>query len=142
MRSSSSSRAAATAAVAAIVALLAGCGSDRFTVKIDAKPDANAGQPFYVVVRSTEQAEYVTESYESVAARVFATPPDASVLKSEVVYPGETRKLAFDKPAKADTLGIYFLFTKPGEKWKTARAAPLPSSVDVEISGNTIKDES
>ena len=61
------------AALGLVAAVLAGCGSSStLTVRIDPSADANAGQPFYVVVRSTEQAEYVTESYESVAARVFA----------------------------------------------------------------------
>src|SRR5438477_8807040 len=143
MRSTFSSRRSAAALALAVAALLvSGCSSTKLTLRVRASPDANAGQPFYMVVRSTEQAAYVTESYESVAAKVFATPADPSVMRAIVIHPGQTKKLTFDKPEQAQALGIYFLFTKPGERWKTARSAPLPSSVDIEVAANQIKEDS
>jgi hypothetical protein len=130
----------AALAIAAL-GLASGCGGAKMSVKVDAKPDANGGQPFYMVVRQAEEAQYVTEDYGVIASKVFATPADPSVIKSEVIYPGATKSLSFEKP-KDKPVAIYFLFTKPGDRWKTARPQPLPSSVDIELSGNTIKSDS
>ncbi|HVY61462.1 MAG TPA: hypothetical protein VHF22_07400 [Planctomycetota bacterium] len=121
--------------------LLSGCGGAKMTIKVDAAADTNGGQPLYMVVRQAEEAKYVTEDYGVIAAKVFATPADPDMIQREVIYPGDSKKVSFEKP-KDKPVAIYFLFTKPGERWKTARPQPLPSSVDIELSGNTIKNDS
>jgi len=132
-------RSAALAFALALAASLlgAGCSSTRVSVKVESKPEANGGAPFYMVVRAVEQASFVTESYESVAAKMLASPADPTVLKAEVVYPGDAKEVVVEKP-KDQGLGVYFLFTKPGERWKTARNAPLPDDISVVLGSNQI----
>lgn len=126
---------------AALLALTgAGCSSDTVNVRIESTEKTNGGLPFYVVFRTVEGAAFVTESYDAVAKKVFANPKDQSVLRAEVVYPGVEREIAVEKPV-ALPLGVYFLFTKPGERWKTQRSLPVPSSMDIELDGNEIKRE-
>lgn len=145
-RSSSATRRAGrgggvVAALVAAAALAAGgCSSSKVAVRVDCDPAANGGAPFYVVVRAVEQGAFVTESYEAVASKVFATPADPALLKAEVVHPGASMTVVVEKP-KDTGLGVYFLYTRPGERWKTGRVAPLPDSIDITIGANQIESE-
>jgi hypothetical protein len=120
-----------------LIATGSGCASNEMRVDIDSTADTNGGRPFYVVLRSVEQAEYVTDSYDAIAKKAFATPPDPALIRSEVIYPGVRRSVTFDKPATLP-VGIYFLFTEPGERWKTARNPPFPSSIKIQLGKNQI----
>jgi hypothetical protein len=137
------SRLAAAAALALAAAWpLAGCSSTRMTIYVDSTPETNGGRPFRAVVRTVEPSAYLTETYATVASKLFTTPPDGSILRSEVIYPGVEKEIELEKPQGNVPLGIYFLFTQPGERWKTTRKAPLPSSVEIELGANEIKKES
>jgi hypothetical protein len=116
-----------------------GCSSNKMTIDIESTPETNAGRPFYAVIRAAEEATFVTDSYEAIAGKVFANPPDPTVLKAEVVYPGIPAKVTFTKP---DTLplAVYFLFNSPGERWKISKPLPLPSSVEIDLGRNDIKE--
>jgi hypothetical protein len=120
--------------------LVAGCASSTVTVAVESTPETNEGRPLYAVVRAVEEATYVTDSYDGIAAKVFARPPDATVLRSEVIYPGVKAELVVQKP---DTrpLAIYFLFSEPGERWKMSQPQPLPGSIAVELGRNAITGE-
>src|SRR5277367_6483286 len=130
--SSAESRGAprARARVAALLVLVAGvafvaggCSSTKCDVVVESTPDTNNGKPFYAVVRNVEQATFVVDTYETVSGLVFAEPPDKTVLSSTVIYPGLKAKLTFTKP-EAVPIGVYFLFTQPGERWKVSKAPP------------------
>jgi hypothetical protein len=127
-------------AVVALLLISTGCGSSHVTVRVDSTPETNEGRPFYMVVRSVESAAFVTEGYDSVASKVFATPKDQTVLASAVIFPGIEQSVEVEKP-QALPLAVYFLFSKPGERWKTTRTLPVPTSVDIELAGNEIKRE-
>lgn len=116
---------------------VAGCAA---TVRVDSAPDTNGGQPFYMVVRSVEPAQFATEGYDVIAQKVFATPSDPTILATEVIYPGVARKVTLEKPG-ALPVSVYFLFTRPGDRWKTTRPQPLPSSIDIELGPNQIKSD-
>ncbi len=137
-------RAAALSALLALGALAgaSGCASSStMTIRIAPAPETNDGLPFYAVVRTVEQAAYVTDTYDAVASRVFANPADPSVVRTEVIYPGVEKEIEVEKP-KALPLGIYFLFTNPGERWKTSVRQPVPDSVEIELAKNEIQNES
>ena len=129
----------ALALVAALIALAAGCSSDKITVAVDSTVETNGGRPFYAVVRAVEQATFVTDGYDSIASKVFQNPPDPSVLRSEVVYPGTTLKIKVTKP---DVLpvAVYLLFNEPGERWKASFAQPL-SNISLECEKNSLKKD-
>jgi hypothetical protein len=126
------------ALLAAVV--LGGCSSNKMKIEVSSTVETNEGRPFYTVIRQVEQATYVTDSYEAVAAKVFANPPDPSVLRSEVIYPGQTAQLTVTKP-EVLPIAVYFLFSQPGGRWKMSQVQPLPSSIDIELEKNQIKGE-
>lgn len=123
----------------AAVLLLGGCSSTKMKVEVTSTSDTNGGRPFYAVFRSVDPGTYVTDSYEAIAGKVFA--PDPTVLRTEVVYPGVKGEIAVPK-SEALPVGIYFLFTTPGEKWKILRQQPLPSSIQVELGKNDVSSTS
>ncbi len=113
-------------------ALLGGCSSNELTVAVTAPAEANGGRPFYAVVRAVDQGTHFTDTYESIAAKVFANPADPSVLGAEVIYPGKESELVVPRP-EGTPVGIYFLFTSPGERWKVLKPQPLGDTVQVEL---------
>ncbi|GIW70589.1 MAG: hypothetical protein KatS3mg102_0131 [Planctomycetota bacterium] len=124
-------------ALAAAAIAGGGCASGRATLRIEAAAQTNDGRPLYMVLRAVDGAEFVTETYEDIAARVFAAPPDPSIIRADVVYPGMVRAIAFDPPERKP-IGVYFLFTEPGDRWKTMLQQPLPSTVEIRLGPNTI----
>lgn len=140
MRASKAARAVGALAFALAAGTAAsGCSSTQCELTVQSKPETNGGKPFYALVRAVEQATFVTDGYDSIAARVFPNPPDPTVLSSEVVYPGIKAKLTFKKP-EGVPIGIYFLFTQPGERWKISKVQPLPNSMSIELDKNSIKE--
>ena len=86
------------------------------------------------LLRHDRQGAFQFASIQGTAGQALL---EKTVLKAEVVYPGANKELVVEKP-KEGGLGVYFLFTKPGEHWKTARNAPLPDKIAVTLGTNQI----
>lgn len=122
-------RAAVAAALAAICA--AGCGGAVAQIRkpapvhleITAGPDTNHGGPLYVVVRKLDQAGFLADDYDAIADRLFSEPRDPSILRKVVVRPGQAITVDADRElADGEILGVYFLFSVPGDSWRLAVA--------------------
>lgn len=124
-----------------LLAAAAGCSSDKLRLQIESDPQTNNARSLYVVVSQVDERRYVTESYEAVAGRVFKAPPDPMVLKASPVLPGHDLEIEVDKPADDKAVAIYFLFTKPGPRWKTFLEGPLPDEVEFKLEGSQIAEQ-
>ena len=122
-------RAAICAVVCAICA--AGCGGAAGQVRkpapvhleITAGKDTNHGGPLYVVVRKLDQAGFLADDYDAIADRLFAEPGDPSVLRKVIVRPGQALTVDADRDLPdGQILGVYFLFSVPGDSWRLAIA--------------------
>jgi hypothetical protein len=98
----------------------------------------NEGKTLYALVRSVDAKGVASERYQDVSAKVFADPPDASVLVSRPVFPGNPVTLTVPD-GDAKELVIYFLFTNPGLNWRLPLHAPLPSEVYIDLGTNQIE---
>lgn len=88
---------------------------------ITAGKDTNHGGPLYVVIRKLEQAKFLADDYDSIADRLFIEPPDPSVLRTAIVRPGKAMTVEADRNlADGEILGVYFLFSVPGDAWRMA----------------------
>jgi len=85
-------------------------------VNIDSRNDTNAGRLMYVIIRSLNRKNYIQEGYNEASKRVFADPPDTTVLTQKVIFPGEKVTLTLDDKRK--DIAIYCFFTNPGKAWK------------------------
>lgn len=121
---------AARAAIgAALFAICAGCGGAAAQIRkpapvhleITAGKDTNHGGPLYVVVRKLDQAGFLADDYDAIADRLFAEPRDPSVLRKVIVRPGQAITIEADRDlADGEILGVYFLFSVPGDSWRLA----------------------
>jgi intracellular growth IglE-like protein len=128
-----------TALILAVVTT-AGCLSSATTCTLVVHPrrQANQGRRFFLVVRALQGQEFITDGYQRIADLVFpAAPPDPSVKLVRLVLPGrdDTVKITLHEN---QPLGVYALFTEPGESWKTMVEAPLKARYDVVVDGNRV----
>ena len=90
-------------------------------IEITAARDSNQGGPLVVVVRKTDRAGFLAEDYDAIADGVFAHPRDPAVVRKAIVRPGH--RVTLDVPrttAQGEVLGLYFLFSTPGDRWRLA----------------------
>jgi hypothetical protein len=115
-----------------LVALTAGgcCpGYVRVTLRADA--ETNQGRPLRVLVRSVEENQHRSESYDAVSQLVIQ--PDASVLKTLLLDPRRRSRSFWVKSDKDKPLGIYFLYTAPTSSWKVWLRPELSWRVNVKL---------
>jgi len=108
-------------------------------LEITAGQDTNQGGPLYVVVRKIDQAGFLAEDYDAIADRLFAAPPDPAVLRKAIVRPGEVVRVNADRDlADGEILGVYFLFSMPGNAWRLAVVDPHVMQVRIVLGASDI----
>ncbi len=110
-------------------ALLMGCGK-KSNMVLHVSPRANDGRPIYMMLRAVNEAAFIKDSYQDVAARVAT--PDESVLATEVLYPNTNRTIELSVPAKGK-IAVYFFFTSPTGDWKLLLDNPPPKSTSIVV---------
>ncbi len=117
-----------------------GCSSKAPTVsfKVKSKKIVNEGQPVYLLVRTISGSEFVTDDYDTIAALFHAYPTDESIVSTEFLIPGDTKKFVIAKPDDKD-LGVYCMFTKPDAQWKLLLQKPLQKKYVIILENNEIK---
>ncbi|MCH2205665.1 MAG: hypothetical protein MK132_07330 [Lentisphaerales bacterium] len=84
---------------------------------ITSRDDTNSGRLMYILVRNVTRKAFVSEKYDDVSKRVFADPPDSSVLVQKAIIPGKSLQLTFDDKRK--DIAVYCFFSNPGKFWNT-----------------------
>jgi hypothetical protein len=130
------SRAGVLAAAAALSCC--GCVPGYVRLSVRAAEDTNRRQPLYMLVRTLPNKAYLGETYADVAAKL--TEPDASVLRRELIIPGQARTMYIKQPK--GPLAVYFLFTEPGGSWRMLVEPPLPWQVKTALRGNLLLEKS
>ncbi len=128
-----------------LIGSINGCGGAKAVPKEQVTfhivPDAsvNDQQPVYMVIRKVNKKNFLTENYDAIADMVYAEPPDESLLTWSILMPGKNETILVAKP---DTLsiGVYVLFTQPGEKWKMLLEKPLGSEYKIDIKNNALEE--
>ncbi|MBU1341196.1 MAG: hypothetical protein KKE44_14820 [Proteobacteria bacterium] len=115
-----------------------GCGAKKPILKFVVKADesTNNGQPVYLVVRTVNSSNFVTEDYQSVAGIVMLNPPDETVISTNLILPGENTDIEFDKPDNR-SIAVYCMFTNP-EQWKVFMQKPLEKKYKFILENNSI----
>jgi len=117
--------------------LSSGCATTlRFSVT--AEEDTNKNAPVYLVVRSVDGQAFLAEHYNAVAEKVFQGVPDKSILERKIIFPGQTETIQIETPAEGN-LGVYILFSEPGENWRIPLQAPFPEEVLISLGKNQIR---
>jgi hypothetical protein len=125
-------------ALALLLATCAGCASGTH-IYVRSTERSNDGNTLYAMVRSVDAKTLRgNEVYYDVASKLFADPPDASVLDSRPIFPGNPVTFSVSE-GDAKQIVVYFLFTHPGQNWRLPLRSPLPSEVYVDLGDNEIE---
>jgi hypothetical protein len=124
---------------------LHGCGGpkvipkEQVTFYIAPDSSVNDQRPVYIVFRKVNTKSFLTENYDAIADMVYADPPDESLLAWQVLMPGQNEKVLVTKPEKL-SIGVYVLFTQPGERWKMLLEKPLEPEYRITIKKNALDE--
>jgi len=100
----------------------------KVTLTVRAAKGCNAGRPLQIVVRKATRKSFVEDDYSSIARLVVV--PDKDVLKTLVVFPGQTSTTVIEVDKYPEALGVYGLFNLgKGESWKLLAERPLEIDV-------------
>ena len=72
----------------------------------------------------SSESDFLTDSYRKITSLVYPNATDPSVLSVLLIWPGRELRVRLDVP-KAKAVGIYCLFTAPGDPWKLLLTQPL-----------------
>lgn len=109
-------------------------------LEITAGKDTNHGGPLYVVVRKIDQAGFLAEDYDAIADGLFGEPRDPAVVRKAIVRPDEVTTLDIDRDlADGEILGVYFLFSVPGDHWRLAISDRRTRRVDIVLDASGIE---
>ena len=126
--------------MAVLLLLSTGCSSKSPTVKFRVKSEkhTNEGQPVYLLVRTIDGSEFVTDDYDTIATLFHTIPTDASIVSKEFIIPGDTKKFVISKPDNKD-LGVYCMFTRPNAQWKLLIQKPLKKKYVLLLENNEVR---
>ena len=129
-----------------IVGVLCGCAGSKDSVKkeyitlyINPDSSVNSERPVYIVIRKANIKNFLAEEYDAIVDMVHAEPPDETLLAWRILLPGQQEKIEVVKPDKA-SIGVYVLFTNPGENWKMILEIPLESEYKINLKNNVLED--
>jgi len=149
MSSSSQRIARAVVALALLLAVGWGCAHKQGNAVVNPvqrelffrpRPSTNAGRPVYVLVRSVSESEFLTDSYRKISSMVYPNSGDPSVLVVLLVWPNREQRVKLEVP-KDKAVGVYGLFTKPGDQWKLMLTPPLRLDYTLQLENNAVSVE-
>jgi hypothetical protein len=124
---------------------LYGCGKS--TVKkekiiLNLIPDSrlNDERPVYIMIRKVNsRIEFLVDNYDFISDMVYANPPNENFLALHMLMPGQKEQIQVVKPDRSD-IGLYVLFTNPGENWKLLLEDPLKPEYKIIIKNNELEE--
>jgi hypothetical protein len=122
------------------VAISSGCGTKTPVIKFKVKSNSsvNEGQPVYLLIRTINGPEFVTDDYQTIVDLFNASPFNDTVISNEFIIPGDTKKFVVTKPDDKN-LGVYCMFTKPDGQWKILIQKPLEKKYVIVLENNELK---
>lgn len=110
---------------------------EEITFFIESDLDANDGQPLGMMIREVTSKEFLTDGYDEIAGMAYTDPKDESLLDWRILLPGKSEEVKIVKPSKSD-IGIYCLFTQPGENWRIMLKNPFGSEYKIIVRKNNL----
>lgn len=93
-------------------------GSSNINLKITTTEMTNDGTPFYVYIKEVEKGEFLKSEYQQIVREAFPFTDVGPGIHPEVLLPGKNYRIKINREHPEKLLGIYFLFTNPGDDWK------------------------
>ncbi|MBS0615324.1 MAG: hypothetical protein JSR58_02075 [Verrucomicrobia bacterium] len=122
---------------------LAACSqkTETTTFQIKTLESSNQNTPFYVLFKATDLPHFLTDDYKKIAHQRMLADDDPTNLCSVFFIPGETKTITLENPENK-AIGVYFVFTHPGEDWKYIAKEGEGSSIKIMVGDSEIKSVS
>lgn len=105
-------------------------------VQVRSSKHTNRGTPIYLVIKETSMADFLIDDYHQIATQSFWKEEHPHQLIKKVLVPGKTTRLTVDIANQEKSLGLYFIFTSPGDCWKYFVDHPRSKTVKVLLGEN------
>lgn len=126
-----------SALLGGIAAFATGCATTT-RIYVKSSQQTNDGNTLYMMVRSVEGKAIASEQYQDIAAKLFADPPDPTVIVGQPVFPGNTATVVLDDMETKQVV-LYFFYTKPQTNWRVPLPRPLPAEVYVDLGQHQVE---
>jgi len=88
------------------------------TIKIESSRCVNNGAPLHVMIKAIDFPTFISDDYDKIVQSVIHHPEGACSFHLCTVLPGQDRLVQIDT-TDVTSLGVYCLFTNPGDNWKS-----------------------
>jgi predicted component of type VI protein secretion system len=110
------------------------------TIQIRSEHKTNNGTPLYMVVKETTMSEFLMEDYHNISTQAFWKEENPNELLKKHIIPGSSKKIHIPIHNQDKSIGIYFIFTNPGECWKYLVDHPQSKRVKILLGGNQYQE--
>jgi hypothetical protein len=117
----------------------AGCATTT-KITVHSTERTNDGASMYLMVRKWDGKPSANERYQEVASKAFMEPPDATVLATKPILPGEEKTTVNIDADNVKEMIIYFFFTDPGPGWQVPVRRPLPAEIDIDLGRHEVEN--
>jgi hypothetical protein len=119
-------------AAPALALASAGCATTT-KITVHSTERTNDGASMYLMVRKWDGKPSANERYQEVAGKAFQEPPDATVVATKPILPGEAKTTVEVDASEVKDMIIYFFFTDPGPGWQVPVRRPMPAEIDIDL---------
>ncbi|GEM_PF-2251671 len=90
-------------------------GEEGTVMRVNTTATTNKGVPFYIYVKEVEKGEFLRHEYQQIVHEAFTENPK---IQPFVIFPGDNYEFTVAREQSEKPLGIYVLYTNPGDDWK------------------------
>lgn len=87
-------------------------------VHVNTTEATNQGLPFYLYIKEVEKGEFVRQEYQEIVYEVNPFADVSPAIQPYFIHPGKNYDIRVPRKQKDKPLGIYVLYTNPGDDWK------------------------
>lgn len=87
-------------------------------LRINTTETTNQGVPFYLYIKEVEKGEFLKHEYQHIVHEAFPFSDKTPDIQPYVIFPGKNYDIRVPREQKEKPLGIYVLYTNPGDDWK------------------------
>ncbi len=87
-------------------------------IRVNTTETTNQGRPFYLYIKEVEKGEFLKHEYQNIVSEAFPFSDKNPDIQPYVIFPGKNYSIRVPRKQKEKPLGIYVLYTNPGDDWK------------------------
>lgn len=87
-------------------------------IHVSTTESTNEGRPFCLYIKEVEKGEFIRHEYQEIVQEVNPFAEEAPAIQPYFLHPGKNYDIRIPRKHMDKPLGIYVLYTNPGDDWK------------------------